>query len=201
MKKKYVMIGIISLVSISLVVALLVLKKEETWIFKPAITVVSPQPLKAEPDERVTVDVTLSDMPKETYPGASINVSFDPKKLEFVGIKQGNITIPSRNKDGEEIPIWECDVKKSNEKGEVKAMFIDMSGGKYSYSQKGFKAKDQDILLRMQFKLTDNVKKGETYELIIEDGVLATMDNQKNKTSLSIQNHKLDAHNGKIKMK
>lgn len=202
MKKRRVLISILCLTLVlGTATFLLISKKERIGVFKPTLTVVSPQPVKAEPGELVTVDITLSKMPKEVYPGASINVSFDSKKLEFVGLKQGDITVPSPKKGGETIPIWECNIKKSNENGEIKGMFIDMSGGKYGYGAEGFHPKEQKVLLRAQFKLTENVKKGESYELIIEDAVFATLNNEAKKNSLSLLDHKLDARNGKIKMK
>ena len=160
-----------------------------------------PAPLESSNREEFIVDVILSDLPKNIYPAASLTIVFDKNKLEFTGTKLGTMmTYGDTTTDGNSmnIPLWDSNVERANEIGQINTMYLDMTAGKYSYSRDGFDSEKNNVLLRLGFKLKDSVTKGEVYNLKINDAVIATINGDVNKTSLATNQKTLRANNCKI---
>jgi len=160
-----------------------------------------PAPLESSNREEFIVDVILSDLPKNIYPAASLTIGFDKNKLEFTGTKLGTMmTYGDTTIDGNSmnIPLWDSNVERANEIGQINTMYLDMTAGKYSYSIDGFDSEKNNVLLRLGFKLKDSVTKGEVYNIKINDAVIATINGDVNKTSLATNQKTLRANNCKI---
>ena len=156
--------------------------------FDPTISLEPPSPVDVNSKDEIIVDVKLSKLPTNIYPAASLSVGFDNNKLEFTGVKMGTMeTYGDEIVNGSDytIPTWDCDVETSNSRGQINAMYLDMTTGKFAYNADGFEKDTKDIVLRIAFKLKDSAQRGDTYYLEIKDAVFATIDGDKDKTSLS----------------
>ncbi|MFR1707713.1 MAG: hypothetical protein ACLSV2_02330 [Clostridium sp.] len=198
-KKHKVIIGCMGMIILALIIFLIL---KLFWIIKtPTITLVPPPPLEVTNRDEFSVDVVLSDLPKKIYPAASITVGFDKNKLEFTGTKIGTMmTYGDTTIDGNSfnIPLWTCNIEKANEIGQINTMYLDMTAGKYAYSNDGFDKKSKNIVLRLSFKLKDSAVKGEKYNLTIHDAVIATVNGDTEKTSLATNQKTLRANSCKI---
>ena len=152
-----------------------------------------PLGLKADNREIFSVDVTISELGSEIYPAMSICIDFDASNLEFTGIEDGNVFVTGDTADGK-LPEWSVNTELSNKTGQINVMYLDTSGGRYAFSDK-LLDKDKSILLRLDFRLHDNVKSGDTYELFVKDAVFAASDSEK---SLASASGTLTIQNGKI---
>lgn len=152
-----------------------------------------PSGLKADNREKFSVDVTISELGSEIYPAMSICIDFDASNLEFTGIEDGNVFVTGDTADGK-LPEWSVNTELSNKTGQINIMYLDTSGGRYAFSDK-LLDKDKSILLRLDFRLHDNVKSGDTYELFVKDAVFAASDSEK---SLASASGTLTIQNGKI---
>jgi len=204
LKKKLVILS--SFVAIIALVSVGVFFNEESSlsIIKPTIILEPPAPIEATNKEEFIVDVKLSHLPKDIYPAASISVGFDNNKLEFTGVKMGTMeTYGDQILNGSDytIPTWDCNIETSNKKGVVNAMYLDMTAGKFAYNEDGFEKDSKDIVLRLAFKLKDSAQSGENYYLDIRDAVFATVDGDKDKSSLSMTDKTLKINNCSIVVK
>ncbi len=173
-------------------------------LFAPSIILSSPKPIEASNRDEILVDVKLSSLPKNLYPAASISVIFDQNKLEFLGVKQGTMMTLGKANSGQaaySIPIWKSDIAVSNVNGQINTMYLDITGGTYAYTHEGFNKTKKNILLRLAFRLRDSTQSGDIYNLTIKDAVIATADNEKNRTSLATSNRTLKAYHAKIIVK
>lgn len=200
MSKKQKIIGVSIGVIVLALISFFIFKL--LWVIKtPTLTLVPTAPLEVSNRDEFTVDVILSDLPKNIYPAASVTIGFDKNKLEFTGTKlgtmmtHGNTTI---DKNSFDIPLWACNVEKANQIGQINTMYLDMTAGKYSYSNEGFDNKSKNVVLRLGFKLKDSVVKGEVYNLTIHDAVIATVNGDKERTSLATNQNTLRAKSSKI---
>ena len=198
-KKQKIIAASIGVIILALIIFLII---KLLWVIKtPTITLLPPAPLEVSNREEFTVDVVLSDLPKNIYPAASITVGFDKNKLEFTGTKigtmmtHGDTTIDGNSFD---IPSWTCNVGRANEIGQINTMYLDMTAGKYAYSNEGFHKESKNVVLRLGFKLKDSVVKGEIYNLTIHDSVIATVNGDVEKTSLATNQRTLRANSCKI---
>lgn len=196
--KKAVLISTIVVIAVVLVVAIGKLTK---IVGTPCIELASPEPIENSNRDEIVVDVILTSLPKNIYPGASISVGFDKNKLEFTGVKQGTMmTLGEGTTDNNKfnIPVWDCNVDKSNTDGLINAMYLDMTAGKYSYCEDGYDKKNKNIVLRLGFKLRDSVIPGEVYNLKFHDAIFATINDSKDNSSLSTVKGTLRGKSGKI---
>ena len=69
------------------------------------------------------------------------------------------------------------------------------------YNEDGFEKDSKDIVLRLAFKLKDSAQSGENYYLDIKDAVFATVDGDKDKSSLSMTDKTLKINNCSIVVK
>lgn len=161
----------------------------------PTVSIETPGKISASNEEVFDLDVKLTTLEEALYPAASFRISFDPSKLEFVGVKEGNVPITDSNSSsGYQVPGWSVNTEKSNEIGQINLMYLDMTGGKYAFTKEAL-AEDNNILFRLCFRLRGAAMEGDVYELCIEDAVFANADEDK---SLATATGSLKAKNGRI---
>ena len=161
----------------------------------PTLRLETPQKVSLS-DETVTLDLTVSALGKTLYPAASVSVSFDPSKLEFLGVEEGNINVYDGNGKSK-LPEWSCNTAQCNESGIINVMYLDLTGGKNSFSNQLFD-KERNVVLRLKFRLRGSLADGDVCDLIIEDAVFAASDEAQ---SLAMSKSTLKTKNGKIIIK
>ena len=201
-RKKKVLVCSISVAFVAVLFSLFIIFRDEIEdiVFRtPSIQVESPGKLSSTNAEPFLLDVTLSNMPeKQLFPAASLSITFDSSKLEFLGIQEGNILIlGDENASGSNLalPMWEVNTEHSNKTGKINILYLDSTGGRYSFSSKGFEKDKQDVLVRLSFKLRGSALPGDIYDLVIVDGVLAASDSEK---SLAVVKGTLKTIDGRI---
>ena len=161
----------------------------------PTLIVETPQKLSASERSEFTLDVTVSTLGEARYPAMSMSIRFDPSRLEFLGVEEGNIFILSdENSNGQQLPDWNCNVQSSNDTGLINMMYLDMTGGKNAFSRE-LLAEDYNVVLRLKFRLRGSVRPGEVLDLIVEDAVFAASDETQ---SLAMTMDTLKTKNGRI---
>lgn len=198
---------------IILALALLLAAAGAVWGFnlldsRPTLSFESLQPFEASDRNEFSVSLLLSDLPDALYPAASVTVRFDSNKLEFTGIKMGTMMVydnyvpeESAGNAAYTIPVWTCkDTDAANRSGTISGMYLDMTAGKNAYGLGGFDPKIKNVPLRLGFKLKDSVAKGERLELSITEATFATLDGEKDGTTLTTAGQKptLVAQTGRI---
>lgn len=159
----------------------------------PVLTVETPQRLSASQTDAFTLDVSVSDLGEALYPAMSMSVRFDPSCLEFLGVEEGNVFITD-SELGRKLPQWSCNPAKCNETGLINIMYLDLTGGKESFTQ-SLLAEEDNVVLRLGFRLRGSARSGDVFDLIIEDAVFAASDE---KDSLAMNRKTLKTRNGKI---
>ena len=161
----------------------------------PTLTVETPQKLSVSETEEFALDVTISELGDALYPAMSMSIGFDSSRLEFLGIGEGNVFIhDDQNSEGQQLPDWSCNVQNSNDTGLINIMYLDMTGGKYAFSRE-FLAEEENVLLRLQFRLRGSVRSGDVLEVTLEDAVFAASDETQ---SLAMTTDTLKTKNGRI---
>lgn len=161
----------------------------------PTLIVETPQKLSASQREEFSLDVTITDLGDALYPAVSMGIAFDPSRLEFLGLDEGNVfVLSSETKVGGQLPNWNCNVQASNDRGQINIMYLDITGGKHAFS-KDLLEGEEGVLLRLRFRLRGTVSPGNVLDLSIEDAVFAATDETR---SLAITNHTLVAKNGRL---
>jgi len=184
-----------SCILIAAVLLLLVRCDNEPATGKPTLTVETPQKLSLANSSEFTLDVTVNCLGDARYAAMSMSVSFDPSRLEFLGVEEGNIFILSdENSTGQTLPDWSCNVESSNATGLINIMYLDMTGGKNAFT-KDLLAEDNNVVLRLKFRLRGSVRAGDVLDLIVEDAVFAASDETK---SLAMTTDTLKTRNGRL---
>ena len=161
----------------------------------PAVTVETPGKMSVAQADPFSLELQLSSLKENYYPAASFSIRFDPAKLEFLGIDEGNVVISSaESSSGTALPEWNVNVENSNETGVINIMYLDMTGGKYAFSRALLAEKD-NVLLLLNFRLRGSVREGDILELNLEDAVFAAVDETK---SLASNAGTLKTINGRI---
>ncbi|MCC3867457.1 cohesin domain-containing protein [Terrisporobacter mayombei] len=137
----------------------------------------------------------MSQIPSNIYSSASFSISFDKDKVEFIDIKKGDISTFSSNS-----PSWQYDVKASNKRGQANIMYLDSTGGKESFTSKSIVSEEKNNVLILEFKLKDNVESGENISFKIKDAVFATVNGDKDNSSLSTKNKNIKFEDCNIKI-
>ncbi|WP_270304194.1 cohesin domain-containing protein, partial [Terrisporobacter petrolearius] len=137
----------------------------------------------------------MSQIPSNIYSSASFSISFDKNKVEFVDIEKGDILTYSSNS-----PSWEYDVKASNKRGQVNIIYLDSTGGKESFTSKSIVEESKNNILILEFKLKDDVESGENISFKIKDAVFATVNGDKDNSSLSTKNKNIKFEDCNIKI-
>ncbi len=162
---------------------------------EPVLTVQTPQKLSLSGNQTFVLDVTISDLGEARYPAMSMSIRFDASRLEFLGVREGNVFIfDDANGVGRQLPNWSCNVESSNKNGLINIMYLDMTGGKYAFSRE-LLAENDNAVLRLEFRLRGSVRSGDVLDLILEDAVFAASDESQ---SLAMTTDTLKVRNGKI---
>ena len=175
------------------VVVILLLSGENGALGAPTLTVETPQ--KCSAGEEITLDVTISDMGEALYPAASMSIRFDPACLEFLGVEEGNVFIlDGENTSGRQLPQWSCNTAACNESGLINIMYLDMTGGRYAFSRE-LLAEEDNVVLRLSFRVRGSVRAGDVLDLIVEDAVFAASEER---DSLAMTRNTLRVKNSRI---
>ena len=162
---------------------------------EPTLTVETPQKLSVANTEEFTLDVTISDLGDVLYPAMSMSIAFDSSRLEFMGVEEGNVFITNdENGTGQQLPDWSCNVQHSNDTGLINIMYLDLTGGKHAFS-KALLAEENNVVLRLKFRLRGSVRSGDVLDLILEDAVFAASDETQ---SLAMTTDTLKTQNGRL---
>ena len=186
--------GVLIVCAILLCILLIPKDGGETNKNTPTLTVESPQKLSISGTDTFVLDVTISSFGDAIYPAASMSIAFDASRLEFLGVEEGNVFIKSDNTSGRALPEWSYNTAACNESGRINVMYLDMTGGKNAFS-KDLLAEDNNVVLRLKFRLRGSVRAGDVCDLIVEDAVFAASDETQ---SLAMTTNTLTVKNGKI---
>ena len=194
-KKKWcIAVGVIALLLV-LVGAYILWGKGKVLSKTPTLTIEIPQKISIKNTKEVTLDVTISSMGEAIYPAASMSIYFDSSRLEFLGIEEGNVFVRSSESGMQKkLPEWSCNPKQCNESGKINIMYLDTTGGKNSFS-KEFLEEEDNVVLRLKFRLRGSVRKGDVCDLIFEDAVFAASNEEE---SLAMSRNTLKVRNSKI---
>lgn len=192
-KNKKLFVIIAALCVAAAVVALLLLSGDKGPLGAPVLTAETPQ--KCSAGEELTLDVTISDMGEALYPAASMSIRFDPACLEFLGVEEGNVFIlDGETTSGRQLPQWSCNTAACNESGLINIMYLDMTGGRYAFSRQ-LLAEEDNVVLRLTFRVRGSVRTGDVLDLIVEDAVFAASEE---KDSLAMTRNTLRVRNSRI---
>ena len=159
----------------------------------PVLTVETPQKLSASQTDTFTLDVTISELGDTIYPAMSMSLRFDPSCLEFLGIEEGNVFLTD-SQVGRNLPQWSCNPEQCNKTGLINIMYLDLTGGKEAFAQ-SLLAEEDNVVLRLSFRLRGSARAGDVFELAVEDVVFAASDERQ---SLAMNQGTLKVKNGKI---
>ena len=194
--KKKLFIGIgTGVLLLLLILFLLFMNWDKITGGTPTLTIETPQKISKSETEEFTLDITISSFGDAIYPAASMSISFDSSRLEFIGVEEGNVFI--RNDEGDvpqKLPNWSCNPEQSNKSGKINIMYLDTTGGKNAFS-KELLADDDNVVLRLKFRLRGSVRSGDICDLIFDDAVFAASDETQ---SLAMTTDTLKVRNGKI---
>ena len=194
--KKKLFIGIgAGVLLLLLILALLFMNFDKIIGGTPTLTIETPQKISKSELEEFTLDVTISSFGDAIYPAASMSISFDSSRLEFIGVEEGNVFI--RNDEGDvpqKLPNWSCNPEQCNKSGKINIMYLDTTGGKNAFS-KELLAEDDNVVLRLKLRLRGSVRSGDICDLIFDDAVFAASDETQ---SLAMTTDTLKVRDGKI---
>ena len=194
-KKKAILAVVFAVLILAIILIFILLGNAAAQ--KPTLTVETPQKISAGSSETITIDVSISALGDALYPAMSVSLGFDSSRLEFLGVAEGNVFIlDDENAAGvaQKLPDWSYNVQHSNEIGKINIMYLDMTGGKYAFT-KDLLADDDNVLLRLQFRLRGSARSGDVLGLIVEDAVFAASDETQ---SLAMTTDTLKTRDGKI---
>ena len=194
--KKKLFIGIgAGVLLLLLILFLLFMNSDKITGGTPTLTIETPQKISKSETEEFTLDVTISSFGDAIYPAASMSISFDSSRLEFIGVEEGNVFI--RNDEGDvpqKLPNWSCNPEQCNKSGKINIMYLDTTGGKNAFS-KELLAEEDNVVLRLKFRLRGSVRSGDICDLIFDDAVFAASDETQ---SLAMTTDTLKVRDGKI---
>ncbi|MBO5122694.1 MAG: hypothetical protein J6J01_04310 [Oscillospiraceae bacterium] len=180
-------------VAVAVVVILLLSGDKGGVLGTPTLTVETPQ--KCSAGEEITLNVTIDHMGEALYPAASMSIRFDPACLEFLGVEEGNVFIlDGENTSGRQLPQWSYNTAACNESGLINVMYLDMTGGRYAFSRE-LLAEEDNVVLRLSFRVRGSVRAGDVLDLIVEDAVFAASEE---KDSLAMTRNTLRVRNSRI---
>lgn len=193
-KKIYIGIGIVAVILL-LITVLLYTNSDKITSGIPTLKIETPQKISKSGVEEFTLDVTVSSLGEALYPAASMSISFDASRLEFVGIEEGNVFVT--NSGGtipQKLPEWSCNPEQCNKLGKINIMYLDTTGGKNAFS-KELLSEDDNVVLRLKFRLRGSIRSGDICDLIFEDAIFAASDETE---SLAMSKNTLRVRDGKI---
>lgn len=159
----------------------------------PCLSIVAPSKVSLSGNREVVVDVTVSDLGAALYPAASASILFDPSRLEFLGVQEGNVFVRD-SELGQTLPEWSCNPAQCNKIGQINVMYLDLTGGANAFERQ-LLADEGNVLMRLAFRLRGSARAGDVYELTVEDAVFAASNE---KESLAMLPGTLIVRNGRI---
>ena len=194
--KKKIIIGTgIGVLVIALLITVFLLVGKDKLMGTPVLTIETPQKISVSETDEFTLDVTVSSLGEAIYPAASMSISFDSSRLEFIGVEEGNVFIRSdENEVQQTLPEWSVNPDQCNKTGKINIMYLDTTGGKNAFS-KELLAEDDNVVLRLKFRLRGSMRSGDVCDLIFEDAVFASSDETQ---SLAMTTGTLMVKDGKI---
>ena len=194
-KKIIWVLGIGILVAVIAAVVLLRMPQNDPARGEPTLTIETPQKISRSSTQTITLDVLISDLGDAIYPAASMSIRFDPSRLEFMGVQEGNVFVGNtENSIGLALPEWSCNASASNETGQINILYLDMTGGDYAFRRE-LLAENDNVVLRLQFRLRGSARAGDVMELVVEDAVFAAFDETQ---SLAMTTDTLKIKNSKM---
>ena len=193
-KKKWPwIVGLCVLLAVA--VLLLIQYRQDPASGEPTLIIETPQKLSASQITEFTLDITISDLGDALYPAMSMSIDFDPSRLEFLGIEEGNLfVISDENASGRQLPTWSCNVQNCNATGKINIMYLDMTGGKNAFSRE-LLAEQDNVVLRLRFRLRGSIRPGDVLDLTLDDAVFAASDESQ---SLAMTTGTLITKNGRL---
>lgn len=194
-KKKIIIgAGVVLLLAL-LIIAFLFINNDKFPLGTPTLTIETPQKISVSGSDKFTIDVTVSSLGEAIYPAASMSISFDSSRLEFLGVEEGNVFIRSdENTAQQTLPEWSVNPDQCNKTGKINIMYLDTTGGKNAFS-KELLSQDDNVVLRLNFRLRGSMRSGDVCDLIFEDAVFAASDETQ---SLAMTTGTLKVKNGRI---
>ena len=177
----------------SLILSLILARCSGAHSKAPVLTVETPQKLSVSQTDTFTLDVTVSELGESLYPAMSMSIGFDPSCLEFLGIEEGNLFVTD-SQIGRKLPQWSCNPEQCNKSGKINIMYLDLTGGKEAFSQ-SLLAEEDNVVLRLSFRLRGSARSGDVFDLTVEDAVFAASDESQ---SLAMNRNTLKVKNAKI---
>ncbi len=194
-KKKIIISAGIGVLVIALLITVFLFVGKDKIMGTPVLTIETPQKISVSETDEFTLDVTVSSLGEAIYPAASMSISFDSSRLEFLGVEEGNVFISNDESDmGQTLPEWSVNPEQCNKTGKINIMYLDTTGGKNAFS-KELLAEDDNVVLRLKFRLRGSMRSGDVCDLIFEDAVFASSDETQ---SLAMTTGTLKVKNGKI---
>lgn len=193
--KKVFPVAFAAVMLLVLVISLILARCSGVVRTAPTLSVETPQKLSASETDTFTLEVEISDLGNVLYPAMSLSLRFDPSCLEFLGLEEGNVFVTSADTpSGRMLPQWGCNPQQCNKNGLINIMYLDLTGGQEAFS-KELLAEEDNVLVRLSFRLRGSARKGDVYDLILEDAVFAASDEDK---SLAMNRNTLKVKNAKI---
>ncbi len=192
--KKKIIIGAGAVLLLALLITAFLFLGKDKITGTPVLTIETQKISISERDE-ITLDVTVSSLGDAIYPAASMSISFDCSRLEFLGTQEGNVFISNDESGvGQTLPEWSVNPDQCNKTGKINIMYLDTTGGKNAFS-KELLSDDDNVVLRLKFRLRGSMRQGDVCDLIFEDAVFASSDETQ---SLAMITDTLKVKNGKI---
>ena len=192
-KRKVPVVIILGILVLLLILSLVLAQCSGIVSNVPVLTVETPQKLSVSQTDTFTLDVTISELGGTLYPAMSMSLGFDPSCLEFLGIEEGNVFVTD-SQVGRKLPQWSCNPGQCNKTGKINIMYLDLTGGKEAFTQ-SLLAEEDNVVLRLSFRLRGSARSGDVFDLIVEDAVFAASDENQ---SLATTQKTLKVKNAKI---
>lgn len=193
-KKRRIFLIALALTVLAAVLALLLARcgsKAET----PTLAIETPQKISLSDNGEFVLDVTISDLADALYPAMSMSIRFDSSRLELVDVEEGNVFIcDDESAVGHKLPDWSYNIEQCNASGLINVMYLDLTAGRYAFS-KSLLADEDNVILRLRFRLRGSARVGDVYDLIFEDAVFAASDETQ---SLAMTTGTLKTRDGKL---
>lgn len=124
--------------------------------------------------QEVEIDVKVSGLQGQ-YPAASFEIEFNKNKLEFVGIRQGNLEITNTKTGDITIPEWQFHAENANHTGTISTMYLDMTAEENPIDG-ALVGENKNVLFRVVFRIKDSCNEGEKLVLSTKQATFAAVD-------------------------
>ncbi len=192
-KKKIVIIVSSVLVVVAIAIGLIIIflnrssqaAKVGKFFTGPAVFIETPDKFDKKDRSEFELGIFVTELGKDVYPAASFSISFDPNKMEFLGLEEGSVLIADSDApSGENVPEWSVDVETCNKTGLINVMYLDISGKDKGFTQDKL-SEDDNSLFYLKFKLRGTVKEKDIIDIAFKDACFACEDDSKSLTMLN----------------